>query len=111
MENDIELQALRRKKLESLRTELETRQALNEFQEELYEKQIDIIMRQILTPEAKSRLSTLKLAKPLLAQQVEEQLILLLQSGQLRGKIDDNTLRAILGQIASRKKEINIRRK
>ena len=65
-------------------------------------------LRQILTPEARDRLNNIKLVKPELAQQIELQLIQLAQSGRLKEKINDEQLKALLGQISSQKRESKI---
>ncbi|MBU2565836.1 MAG: hypothetical protein KJ655_06245, partial [Candidatus Thermoplasmatota archaeon] len=48
--------------------------------------------------------------KPELAENVENQLILLLQNGRLNQQIDDNSLKMILRKIGSRR-EIRIERR
>ena len=58
---------------------------------------------QILTPEARSRLTNLKLAKPDLVNQIEIQLIQSAQSGSLRGKVTDEQLKVLLSQISGQK--------
>ncbi len=66
---------------------------------------------QILTPEARSRLTNLKLAKPDLVNQIEIQLIQSAQSGSLRGKVTDEQLKVLLSQISGQKRQIHITRK
>jgi len=66
-------------------------------------------MRVILTPEARQRLANLRLVKPELVAQLEEQLIQLANSGRVPLPITDEVLKEILARITS-KREIRIRR-
>lgn len=65
---------------------------------------------EVLTPEARSRLANVKIAKPEYAVQIENLLIQLAQSGQLKQKIGDAQLKQILGKISEKKREFRIRR-
>jgi programmed cell death protein 5 len=104
-----ELEALRKKKLAELQAQVESEQAQKE-QLAQAETQIKQILTQILTPEARSRLTTIKMAKPEFASQVELLLIQLAQSGQIKGKIDDVQLKALLAKVTTPKKDFKIRR-
>ncbi|MEM0329735.1 MAG: DNA-binding protein [Nitrososphaerota archaeon] len=66
-------------------------------------------MRVILTSEARQRLANLRLVKPELVAQLEEQLIQLANSGRVPLPITDEVLKEILARITS-KREIRIRR-
>jgi len=68
------------------------------------------LLRATFTPEARQRLSNLKLVKPQLAQQLELTLIQLAQQGRVNVPITDGQLKIMLGKIQSGKREITIRR-
>jgi len=68
------------------------------------------IMRKILTKEALERLGRVKLANPLLANQLEVYLFQVHQSGQLKETIDDDKLKQILS-VLTPKRKTKIRRK
>jgi len=104
-----ELEQIRKKKLQELLMSYQQRIAAEEEEKETEAKK-QMILGQILTQEAKERLERVKIAKPELAENVENQLILLLQSGRLSQQIDDNSLKMILRKIGSRR-EIRIERR
>lgn len=104
-----DLEVLRQRKAAELQRQIEQRQAELEAQQQ-YELQKDAVLKQILTPDAKSRITTLKLGNPMLGEQVEKLLLYLAQTGQVQ-RIDDDTLRKILARINGRKHEITIKRK
>jgi len=104
-----ELDALRKKRLAELQAQAESEQMQTE-QVEQAESQIKQVLSQILTPESRSRLATIKMAKPEFASQVEMLLIQLAKSGQIQSKISDEQFKAILTKISKPKKDFNIRR-
>ena len=73
--------------------------------------QRQLILRQILTPEARERLGRIELAYPELTESIESQLIALAQSGRVQRVIDDETLRQILTRLIPKKREIKIERR
>lgn len=57
------------------------------------------LARIVFTPEARQRLSNLKLVKPELATQVEDYLLVLAQQGKVNIPVDDDTLKAVLDKV------------
>jgi programmed cell death protein 5 len=110
---DEDLEEIKKRRLEQLQQQQYAGQAQAAQQEQAraeYEAKKQAIMRQILTPEARERLNTLKMTKPELVASVEAQLVSLAQSGRLATKIDDAKLKALLLQLQPKKHEMQIRR-
>ncbi|MDH3364775.1 MAG: DNA-binding protein [Thermoplasmata archaeon] len=110
MANDNELDALRQKKLQELQLRAQQEVASQE-QTKQAEAQRAQIMRQILTPEARERLANLRMTRPDAVDQVENQLLMLAQSGRISQQVDDYTLRQILRKVMPTKREIKIERR
>ncbi|WP_457619828.1 DNA-binding protein [Methanopyrus sp.] len=111
---DPELERIRRKKIMELQRKLEeSREEKVEEEREkkaLEEAQRRAMLRKILTPEARERLARVRLARPQLAQAVENYLLQLAQTGQLKEKIDEGQLKRILKQVSdATRKEYRIR--
>ncbi len=104
-----ELDEIRQRKIQQMQEDVAKQQQAQEETKTL-EIQKDLIIKQILTPEAKSRLTNIKLANPQFASQIEYLLIRLYQSGQVT-KIDDQQLKMLLAKISGKKKDITIIRK
>ena len=104
-----ELDALRKKRMEELQAQATDEEAKKE-QLAQAESQVKAVLMQILTPEARERLNTIKMAKPEYASQVELLLVQLAQSGQVKGKISDEQLKALLLKISKPKTDFKIRR-
>ncbi|HTY15013.1 MAG TPA: DNA-binding protein [Methanoregulaceae archaeon] len=107
---DDELAEIRRKRLLQLQQQQGDQQDEIERQRQV-DAQIHLVLMQIMEPEARERLNTIKLTKPDFAKSVEQQLVLLAQSGRLKSKITDQQLKELLRQLTPQKKEFRISRK
>jgi programmed cell death protein 5 len=105
-----ELDAIRRKKLTELQQYQNQTVAEQQYREQV-QAQRQQILRQILTPEARERLGRIELAYPELKENIENQLIQLAQSGRVKSRIDDATLRQILERVIPRRRDIKIERR
>ena len=106
--SDEELEEIRRRKLLAMQQRGdEQKQAQVERQ---LEAQKEALLRKILSPEARQRLTNLKMVKPEFTEQLELQLIQLAQTGKLPIPLPDAQLKQILIQLQSRKREPKIRR-
>ena len=110
---DEEIERIKRKKLEELQRKQLLKEQLEEQQRQIEEIEAKkkIILRMILTPRARERLGRIKIARPQIAESIENQLIAQLQTGRLRNKINDQMLKSILEQVIPKKRDIHIRRK
>lgn len=110
---DEEIEALLERQYRELlarRRELEQRR----IQRELEEARRQEILRAILTPEARERLSNIKLVKPEIARVVEDRLITLALQGKITRPLTDEELKSILEEIYERTRRdfrISIREK
>jgi programmed cell death protein 5 len=108
--SDEELDEIRRKKLLALQQKMTNQDQKQAQAEQQLEMQKQALLRQILSPEARQRLTNLKMIKPEFTEQLELQLIQLAQTGKLPIPLSDAQLKQILIQLQSRKREPKIRR-
>ncbi len=110
---DEELEKLKKKRLQELRQQAAFQESLDEQerQQQEFEEQKKMILRAILTPEARERLGRIKIARPEIVESIENQLIMIAQSGQLKNKINDEQLRMLLSKIMPKKRDIKIKRR
>ncbi|OGS42433.1 MAG: hypothetical protein A3K67_01965 [Euryarchaeota archaeon RBG_16_62_10] len=110
MAEEDELEALRQRKLQELQMRAQ-QEAVAQEQAKQLDAQKQMLMRQLLTPEARERLANLRMTRPDIVESVENQLIMLVQSGRITQQIDDYTLRQILRKVVPQKREIKIERR
>ncbi len=111
MASDEELQRLRERRLLELQAQQQQQaEQMRRAQQEAEERK-QTLLRRILTPEARQRLTNIKMVKPDYAQQLEVQLIQVAQSGRVELPITDDMLKNMLAQIeAQQRRDIRIRR-
>lgn len=109
---DDEIAELRKRRMEQLQRQAVEQQVFDEELERRrrVESQIHLVLMQILEPEARERLANIKITRPEFAKAVEQQLVMLAQSGRLKQRITDVQLKELLKQITPQKKDFTIRR-
>ena len=106
-EEDRDLEELREKRVSKLQKD-QIDQQQREEQQRQAEHQRQMVLKGILTDEARERLGRIKLAKPEYANSLENQLIQLAASRRLSGKINDDQLKQLLQQMTKSKRESKI---
>ena len=106
-----DIEAIRKKKLRDLQQQAFSQEDFEETQQKEFEDQKKLVLRTILTDDARERLGRIKAARPEMAENLENQLIMLAQSGRLKNKINDEQLRELLSKLLPRKRDITIRRR
>lgn len=109
------LEELRKERLEQLRDQQEggagaDPQAREEAQQQA-EMQKQALLRQYLTDGARKRLNSVRMSKPDFAEQVEQQLLALAQSGRIQGKIDEDKMQELLSELSPDRKQFDIKRR
>ena len=105
--SDDELEAIRQRKEAQLRDQA-LREQTNDQQQAEVQAQKEALLRQILTPEARARLTNVRMVKPQFAEQIEMQLIQLASSGRLKDRVTDEQLRTLLQQLQGKERERKI---
>lgn len=116
-DSDPELAELRRRRVQQLQ-EMQAAQQGNPYAAAAQQAEADRreseraeVLRRLLTPEARERLGRIRLAKPDVANAVEQQVINLAATGRLARQVDDATLRALLERIMPERRETHITRR
>ena len=107
MSDDRELEELRKRREAELQSQTSA-QADAAAQKAELDAQKAMILRQILTPQARDRLANIKMARPEFADGLENQLIALAQNKSLRGPVTEEQLIDILKKLQTGKREKTI---
>ena len=107
-----ELEELRKKKMEQLKEQqgegdAEAQQAA----QEQAEAQKKAVLRQHLTDGARKRLNTVKMSKPDVGEQVEQQIVALARSGRVGDTIDEEQMKQLLSELTPDSKSFDIKRR
>jgi programmed cell death protein 5 len=107
---DDELAELRRRRAAEFQNQAADQQHAEEERERA-RAAVQMALMEILEPEARERLNTIRLTRPDFAAGVEQQLIMLARQGRIRQKITDEQLKGLLAQLIPAKRDFNIVRK
>jgi programmed cell death protein 5 len=107
----MDLEQLRKKRSEELQ-QMIAKQKEEEEKAKAIEQQLEMVLRQVLSQEAKNRLANVKMVNKELYFLASRQLIQLFNRGELQGKVSEGELKKLLARLSSlTKKEIKIKRK
>lgn len=110
--NEDELERIREQKRKQLQERQgEGQEEAMEAQRQEAEAQKKAVLRQNLTDGARKRLNTVKMSKPQVGEQVEQQVLALAQSGRLGEKIDEDQMKEILKELTPDSKSFDIKRR
>ncbi|MCL4446861.1 MAG: DNA-binding protein [Candidatus Thermoplasmatota archaeon] len=113
MTDDRELEEIKRKRLMDLQNQAAANQAMQdreEVQKRTADKERQDVVKRFVTPEAYERLTNVKLVRPDVVENVENQVIMLAQSGRLNRLITDAEVKSLLARL-SEKRETKIERR
>lgn len=108
-----DLEKIRQRKLQELQRRQAEQGSDAQAQAEAEERDsaVERVLQQIMDPEARERLTRIRMSRPDFAEQVTRQLVALAQSGRVARRISDDDLRQILAQLTPQQRDINITRK
>lgn len=113
--DDERLEELRQKKMQELQDQADQQQQgggeAEEAARQQAEAQKDALLRKFLSDGARQRLNAVQMSKPDFAEQVEQQILALAQSGRIQGQIDEDQMKSILKELKPDSKSFNIRRR
>ncbi len=108
--DDDRLEELRKQRMEELQDQQQQDEAQQQAQQQA-NAQKQALLRQYLTDGARKRLNSVRMSKPQFAEQVEQQILAIAQSGRINGKIDDAKMKELLRELKPDKTSFNIKRR
>ncbi len=108
--DDDRLEELRQQRMDELQDQQQQDEAQQQAQQQA-NAQKQALLRQYLTDGARKRLNSVRMSKPQFAEQVEQQILAIAQSGRINGKIDDAKMKELLRELKPDKKSFNIKRR
>ncbi len=114
MDSDRELEEIRRRRMEEMQRSQGQERADDEQQraaQEAERAKRQQILRQILDIAARERLANVRLVRPDLAENVENQLVQLYSMGRINRVITEEEVKQILGRMTETKRETHIERR
>jgi programmed cell death protein 5 len=113
--DDERLEELREQKMQELREQADGQQAGDEAAQQAAQERADAqkeaLLKQYLTDGARQRLNAVQMSKPDFAEQVEQQLVALAQSGRIQDRIDEEQMKSLLKELKPESKSFDIRRR
>ncbi|XP_039271891.1 programmed cell death protein 5-like [Styela clava] len=108
---DADLAAIRNKRMQELQMKAgDPNQAKQQAEaKQKYDEQLNGMLTQILTQDARARLNSIALVKPEKAKQLEGMLINMARSGQLGEKMTEQQLVKVLEQINDKKQRTKVK--
>lgn len=114
---DEDLDQLREQRLQELKERQQAEggdaeaEELAEQRQEQAEAQKQAMLRKFLTDGARKRLNSVRMSKPDFADQVEQQILGLAQSGRVQGKIDEEQMKTLLEELTPESRRFDIKRR
>jgi programmed cell death protein 5 len=115
--DDERLEKLRQEKMEQLREQQQgggqggASEEAQQAAQERADAQKQALLKQHLTDGARQRLNAVQMSKPEFAEQVEQQIVALAQSGRIQDRIDEDQMKELLKELKPDSKSFNIRRR
>ncbi|WP_336330297.1 DNA-binding protein [Haloarcula sp. CGMCC 1.2071] len=106
-----ELEELRKKKMEQLKEQQGGEGEGQEAAQQQADAQKQAVLKQNLTDGARKRLNTVKMSKPQVGEQIEQQVVALAQSGRVQGQIDEDQMKELLSELTPDSKSFDIKRR
>ncbi|MDT3437079.1 DNA-binding protein [Haloarcula sp. 1CSR25-25] len=106
-----ELEELRKKKMEQLKDQQGGEGEAQEAAQQQADAQKQAVLKQNLTDGARKRLNTVKMSKPQVGEQIEQQVVALAQSGRVQGQIDEDQMKELLSELTPDSKSFDIKRR